>query len=414
MLTSVTPTFLYPTSRQYPFDQVCSQIVHALEKRNWNVPKIDIEMGTYGRGEEKYTYVNRIKGEFFKLWFCREQGNSLPYSRWNDVAAVSEITIPYKEIQVYYDESGPTYNVYVGHNWEEDMDWWLTSSKVNTKLNRQPRRHLNYKGKNRLPDAEGSYDWYRPGSRNQFLVHNNDLGREYDLGHRDPPYYLTEQVMLEFAEWLREHVLNYIDAFPEQPPRQPEQKIFSPFPRFEGQIFTYVETNDAHRILAGQSDPESLEPADRYALIGSGSRLVPLTTPNDGTVPELAYDGFLWCAVGEVNPNQRIEELPTDIGSEYRWERHNHVVRITPKFAEEVYVIDISPQEKYKDKIWRENPNQNRLTDSQFAEYLRIGGRTIVPITEYDGSYEEPIVLIRRELDFDEVEIVIGPVLTSM
>lgn len=46
------------------------------------------------------------------------------------------------------------------------------------------------------------------------------------------------------------------------------------------------------------------------------------------------------------------------------------------------------------------------MTDEQYAESLRMIGRTIAPIQEYEGRYEQPIVLINRELDFDEVEVV--------
>ena len=52
-LLTVKPQFLYPRSRQFPFDEIAENIVRALEKRNWNVPGIEVEFDTYGSGEAK-------------------------------------------------------------------------------------------------------------------------------------------------------------------------------------------------------------------------------------------------------------------------------------------------------------------------------------------------------------------------
>ena len=77
------PTFLYPHSRQFPFDEVAEKIVRALEKRNWNVPGISVDFYTYGSGEAKYKMVNHIIGSDFKLSFCRSQGKL--NARKNDI-----------------------------------------------------------------------------------------------------------------------------------------------------------------------------------------------------------------------------------------------------------------------------------------------------------------------------------------
>ena len=48
---TTTPQFLYPYSRQFPFDEVAEKIVRAIEKRNWKVPGITVEFDIYGSGE---------------------------------------------------------------------------------------------------------------------------------------------------------------------------------------------------------------------------------------------------------------------------------------------------------------------------------------------------------------------------
>ena len=129
---TVKPKFLYPHSRQFPFDEVAEKIVRELKKRNFDIPGIEVELDLYGSGEEKYIYVSMIKGADFKLWFCRVQGQ-LSKSK-NDIAAIHEIKIPRQELCVYEDESGPTYRIYVGDDWEKDKEWFFNTIKIHAKL----------------------------------------------------------------------------------------------------------------------------------------------------------------------------------------------------------------------------------------------------------------------------------------
>ena len=146
------PKFLYPHSRQFPFDEVVEKIVRAIEKRNWNVPGITIDYYCYGSGEAKYQRVNNIIGEDFKLHFGRYQGEL--DGTWVDTAAISNIYIPKQELEVFEDESGPTFYLYVGTNWETDKTWFMNSIKVNSKLNKKPRRYLKYSGNTYKERAE--------------------------------------------------------------------------------------------------------------------------------------------------------------------------------------------------------------------------------------------------------------------
>ena len=65
----------------------------------------------------------------------------------------------------------------------------------------------------------------------------------------------------------------------------------------------------------------------------------------------------------------------------------NYIVGIKLKYSNEIYVVDNS---KYED------------TSEEADAYAAIGA-TIIPITEYTGGYKDPIVLINRELEFDEI-----------
>lgn len=399
-------TFLYPISRQYPFDEVCSRIVLELEWRNWDVPGVNITFGTYGSGAQKFRMVRYIEGADFKLWFCRVQ-RLMPGGRYNDTAGVADLIIPGAELHVYDDESGPSFYVYVGDNWERDREAFKHHGKFNSKLNKEPRTYLRYHGGWKRPKESGCQYTYSH-LRAPFLVHNNDLGREYELSEDDKPYYITSEVMQEFTTWLDQNVLAVILAVP-----IPEQKVDifleakpPEFPQGIGALFCFGEWRDAERINTGRKNPADLEPASRYGIVGS-PRLVSLDVRQDGTFPEVAYEGFLWCGIGNVTAETPVESLK--VPGFYRWPEHSFVLRVTPKHAKDIYVADFSGQESYKESIWKANPEQRRLTDAEFAEFVRIPARTLVPITEYKGGYKQPVVLIGRELGLDEVEVVSGP-----
>lgn len=196
--------FLYPISRQFPVDEVSEQIVRELEKRNWNVPGITVEFYDYGTGDQKFRAVSQIKSKDFKLWFCRIQ-RPMPGGRWNDTAAVTEIVIPKKGLRVYQDESGPTFHLYVGDDYEKDCEKFMNGSKVNSKLNKEPRMYLKYKGS---ADLEGKYTY--SNRRSPYLVHDNDSGREYEPKEKEPKLLMTAEVMDEFRKYLTDVVLKTI------------------------------------------------------------------------------------------------------------------------------------------------------------------------------------------------------------
>lgn len=406
--------FLYPNVQQFPFDSTCEQIVHELERRNWQVPGIDVEFHEYGSGEEKYRAVNYIKGQDFKLWFCRMQ-RTIAGGRWNDTAAVTEIVIPKKELHVYKDESGPTFYLYVGNNWEADRERFMSSSKVNSKLHGEPKLYLQYHGEchcqgDGLSDSVQGMRHTHPGRRPPLLAHTNDLGREYDPEGDEPKLFRTAEVMNEFEQYLKEVVLKNILSHP-----IPTEKIDTfaepepiSFPESIGLLFCFGEYREAERIKQGKTDPDKLDPADRYGLLGSGYRLMSLGMFNDGTVPEIAYEGFLWCGIGEVTAETEIESL--EVPGHYRLsDRGRFVIRVTPNRANKIYIADHAQYEKRRGELADSLKVRDHFRNDEVADFTRARARTIVPISEYRGGYKQPVVLINRELSFDEVEVVSGP-----
>ncbi len=200
--------FLYPFVRQFPIDEVCEQIVRELEKRNWQVPGIETELGECGGG---FPYVSHIKSQDFELWFCRIQ-RAMPGKIYNDIAAIHEVIIPKKELTVFEDESGPTLTIYVGKNWKKDREQFMNSAKVNSKLRKEPRTYLRYSGSFFIDDRSYPSDW--TGKRKTYLLHTNDHNREYDPRGKEPKFFSTDEVMDEFKQYLEQVVLKKIISQP--------------------------------------------------------------------------------------------------------------------------------------------------------------------------------------------------------
>lgn len=398
---NMTPTFLYPHSRQFPFDEVAEKIVRELQKRNWNVPGITVDFDDYGSGEAKFRYVHKITGDDFKLKFMRIQG---PLNTChNNIAGIHEIYIPKQSITVYDDESGPTYYLYVGENWEEDKKWFMNSIKVLSKLHGKPRKYLKYKGA-----YSSNYPWFNTG-RKQLLVPDTDLGREYSPQGDEPTKLDCSEKMDEFTTWLNENVLKYILSFSEseiiQFPVSTEEAI--PYQGPWDTIYSLCSGMIKEKIEEGKEDINSLLPETRFAL-APGRRLVNLSVSCEQYhFPIIAYEGFIWCDVNKNGSVTKYNKIlyPVETAMLGLFDSSSYVLAIKPKYSNNIYVADNYLFEEKRQELFKNIAPRDYLTDKEIDYAYAARGSTIVPITEYKGDYKEPIVLINRELDFDEVEI---------
>lgn len=398
-----TPMFLYPHSRQFPFDEVAEKIVRELQKRNFQVPGITVDFDNYGSGQAKFRHVYHIIGNDFMLTFMRIQGKQFDSKCWNDSAALEKICIPRQQITVYDDESGPTYYLYVGENWEADKSWFMNSTKTHAKLGGKPRKYLKYKGEyhsNNIMDCKG---------RAELLVVNTDLDREYAPQGDEPKKFSCQEKLIEFASWLQENVLQYILKFPEAKViafPEPAEKLI-PYSGTWETFYTVCNGHTEERIQEGKKDIHALLPERRFAL-GPSHRLVNLSVPCLNRFPTIAYDGFIWCDVKQIENSKKYDrKLYAIINAMSAFSDFStYILAIKPKYANNIYVADNFPYEEMRQRLFHEITPRDRLTDEEIGNAYAARGATIIPITEYRGGFKEPIVLINRELDFDEVEIV--------
>jgi hypothetical protein len=407
------PQFLYPSSRKFPFDEVCEQIVRELELRNFDVPGMRVEFDVYGSGEQKLRCVRAVESDGYLV-----DGRRVGDFRiaWNDTAAVNSIALRCKKLDVYEDESGPRFKVYVGSDWEAEGKSFMHGYGINSKLDGKPRTYLLYKGECTCGENRGIWSGRHTHSkrRSPLLVADNDLGREYDPEH-EPREYGTAEIMLELYADLRDIVLAEILRHPLPTERLdvfPEPAVV-PWPSSIGPMFCFADDREARRIHDGQADRNALEAPDRYAL-GVNWRLASLDIPNDGTVPKIAYDGFIWCGLGDAAKLHAADALASDKdkptlvvpGRSRHSERF--VLRVTPKNANDIYIADHGAYEKRRAELAAMSPDRRYFDNAEIHDFTRARARSIVPIHEYAGGFSQPVVLINRELDFDEVEIVVA------
>ena len=388
---SVPMQFLYPKSRQFPFDEVAEQIVRALEARAWKVPGLSVEFDDYGSGAQKLRYVSSIRSDQsaidlahhdVMIGFGRLQG-ALPGGRWNDTAAVHEVRLPRRSLRVYEDESGPTYCIYVGDSWERDRStWW---SRPNARLNNEPRVCVKYSGRS-------PYNGRAP-----ILAWDEDR-REHGPEGEEPRSFRTNEVMEEVHAYLRDVVLPAIEAYPVVAPEIYAEPPPIPMPADFAPLFAYGEPRDVRRIELGKKCLDELQLADRYGMVGS-PRLAPTYIKSGPDLPEVAYDGFLWCGtIGTVG-----WRVPGEHGSSFA----DQLIKVTPKDARGIYVADHAIYEKRRAVLAAAiKDKRDSFTNEEVNDFIRMRACTIVPITEYKGDYEEPVYLINRELGFDEVEVI--------
>ena len=390
----VKPKFLYPHSRQFPFDSIASDIITELKKRNWKVPGIVVKFDSYGSGEAKYKKVRYISGQDFKLTFSRKQ--EMLDSRWSDTAALCSVHIPRECLEVFEDESGPKYYLYVGGKWQEHKNWFMNSIKIHAKLNKEPRRYLMYLGNHTEEN----------GVRSSMLINTTDCDCEYAAIDNEPQSISLDETFERIIGWLKANVLDNILKSPESTLVEETYEKLVPYNGPWERIFSICPSSDLNRIRKGIENPKQLLPEDRYASFGSFPRLVPLWVKAKTNLPKIARDEFCWCDTNQciTNENGKQEISQCIISGMVFDTQCSRLVSIKLKYANNVYVIDDAKFDETHQKLSKEIKPRIRLTSDDLGKAYAARAATIVPINEYKGGYQNPIVLIGRELDFDEIE----------
>jgi hypothetical protein len=388
---------LLPDEDFYPFDGICRAILLELKARNFSVPGIKADFHKFGSGENQFADISTITGKNFRLWFCRKVCR-IENTKYNNNSAVTEISIPGLRLNVYapQERCGPTLYKYVGPEWGRER--FLHSLLCNSKLHNEPRTYLIYTDRNgwngcQWPDR---------------LFPDNDLGREYSPQEGDPKFYKTDKIFADVTGWLESNVLRMIKH---QPLPTETIDIFkpaepAPIPSRLGPLFTVAEYRDCMRIITGQRDKTLLHPSDRYAL-EINYRFLNLGIPQNDFIPDAAYHGSVWCGIGAVDENSQAIDL--EIPGYHRWTDGNYVARVKLNRANDVFIADMHPYERVRESLFARREKGYHLNNEEVNLCSQASGRTVIPLADYQGGYRLPVVLVNRQIELDEVEVVSGP-----
>jgi hypothetical protein len=332
--------------------------------------------------------ISEVRIGDFRIRNCRDtglwyNGNLIDISHPSDIElADAERT----EIQLYSDESG----IFVRKDGKR-----FTNERVSSRHGR------GYRSDSERDELLRTYN----GCNDMAPVREGEAPNE---GWRDDTTeYSWKQIQDEAIVWMANNVLfplRRADRPQEQATELPEDEPY-PFEKV-GPIFTFIETKDIDRVVRIKDHPESAYPDERHAIHPS-KRLVPL---GSGTkdLPSEVYDGYIYCKPGviaDMNPEDVHE-----IGNEYRRTDNlfggaHGFAQVRPKHARDIYVVDWAEWQKFREATFSDT--HDRLTDDEMSENYAVVARTLTPVTEYDGSFQEPVVLVGRNLELDEVELLV-------
>ncbi len=196
--TTEEKELVFPTSLQFPFDEVCEQIVDALKQRKWKVLGVDVEFHEDHTGSSEIRFVGHIEGNDFKICFCRLQ-RTMPDGCQEDIVVVDGITIPKKELRIYRNESALSLYLYVGNDWENDCEYFMNDRSDKSRLRGIVHNYIEYKGDHNL----------------RGVLTQNEIGYQIDPEFKGSKTFLTSVVMEEFRNYLI-GVLKVITSHPIQ------------------------------------------------------------------------------------------------------------------------------------------------------------------------------------------------------
>jgi hypothetical protein len=116
------PKFLYPLPHIPQNYDVVLEIIQELEKRDFQVPYVEVTFTMIGHGMDKYKYVSRIKRwdvENVKLSFDFPQGNHSDYDLHRDNAALHSCRVSYDYFD-FRENDEIRHFEYIGDDWTKD------------------------------------------------------------------------------------------------------------------------------------------------------------------------------------------------------------------------------------------------------------------------------------------------------
>ena len=176
---SKLPILPHNNPHKNQLDTIIGKILRRIREKKWYVSGMSIvRSGWKNLDEKEFLFVKEIHGKEFKLFF--EAKDQILKGKKSDTTIISRIILPKEELVI--DELRLLhYWQYIGNNWNEDCQWWLSTEK-------------------RKDTILQHYYWHG----NVFLS-----GKYVDFADK-PIQLLESDILATISNWLQKNVLNKI------------------------------------------------------------------------------------------------------------------------------------------------------------------------------------------------------------
>jgi hypothetical protein len=313
-----------------------------------------------------FHFIREVRGSEFSIRNCRDAGRIFG-DEWIDGSCPSTITVAPLDLTVnlYNDDSG----VFVVKG-----DVTYASDRSDSTCD-DCTIAFDYESKNpTLLKIKKQFGWGIPDA-------DRDTVRDIlqVAGVPETVHFPSESIKL--VDWLRDAVLLPVATTPRVLNQITEKPLLPPFPAAVGALHTWLREEDAERLVRSNGEVERLRTDERYAAEPS-LRLIPLGVRGD--FPSEAHEGFVWCGFGAIDADAEVGDFAREVLLRGTGSRKAVLGEVHPKNGDRIWVVDLEPLERHG---W-------------FAV-----ARSMIPVGEYRGNYKQPLALVARNLEVDEVVV---------
>lgn len=325
--------------------------VQVLRNRNWNVPGFVVGFTTVNHADDPIRYVSRITANGISLWLTPYGVNTVRYG-------MRVLSLRGRQTSL---------RVYNGSTWEEDYEAFYDDTLEDAKV-------LRFKCGCRCTDTKDPVHSH-PGRYGLILTCEGQADRSVEDEERLASRAIQRQIITPC----------------ESTPTSKRVDIFTPKPiPLTGVSFcALVHLSVAEKLHKEQrsgTTPTSIGTEFRYTIFKDGA-YHELTTVHGATIGTFS----------SASSRTPIDTLPI---ARYGTDRTGEIiVRITPRDANGIYVIDRSAFDFLAHRV-------NRKTGD---DEIKAALESAVPLTAYSArQFDDPVILGLRDFTADELEIVGG------
>lgn len=166
-------------------------------------------------------------------------------------------------------------------------------------------------------------------------------------------------------------------------------------------LYAWADRDDAYRLAGLGDEPDA--PKNDYGLSGNGWRLCSLGAKDGLPVDPKMNNGYTYAS---EDPAVRASQVV------YTVKEDSLPVELRLRYLNDVYVVDNSAFRHAREAAFEKakSEGRDRITDGELDSCVLATARTMVPYAEYEGGFEDPVVIIGRQTLAEEARLMRGPI----